>query len=139
MIDLDNFKLINEQLGHEVGDAVLRDLGRLFGSHLRSSDFITRYAGDEFVAVLQAGPEEALDLIQRLQKLIEQRDFGPVGAAVRLGVSAGCASFGLDGATLDELLIAADRAMHADKARRKAASSRTDTSGKLSIDQFRIM
>jgi diguanylate cyclase (GGDEF)-like protein/putative nucleotidyltransferase with HDIG domain len=139
MMDIDGFKSINDQLGHQVGDAVLRDLGRLFASHVRSSDYMARYAGDEFVAILQAGPDEAVDLVQRLQKLIDQRNFGPPGATIRLGISAGCASFGADGTSFDELLIAADRAMHADKARRKAAISRADTSGKLAIDQYRIM
>jgi len=139
IMDIDGFKAVNDQLGHQVGDAVLRDLGRLFASQVRSSDFMSRYAGDEFVAILQAGPEEAMDLVQRLQKLIDHRDFGPPGACVRLGISAGCASFGDDRTSLDELLIAADRLMHADKARRRAATSRADSSGKLTIDQYRVM
>jgi diguanylate cyclase (GGDEF)-like protein/putative nucleotidyltransferase with HDIG domain len=139
MMDLDGFRPINDQLGHEVGDGVLRGLARLLASQLRSSDFITRYGGDEFVAILHAGPEEAADLVQHLQKMIEQRDFGPPGVSIRLGMSMGCSTFGPDGTNLDELLIAADRAMYADKARRKAAISRANTSGKLTIDQYRIM
>jgi diguanylate cyclase (GGDEF)-like protein len=139
MMDLDGFRHINEQVGHQMGDAVLRDLGRLFASQARSCDFMTRYAGDEFVAILQAGPEEAADLVHRLQKVVEERGFGPLGGTIRLGISAGCASFGPDGSTLDELLLAADRAMYADKARRKAAIARGENSGKLESDQYRIM
>jgi diguanylate cyclase (GGDEF)-like protein len=139
MMDIDGLKSINDQLGHEVGDAVLRDAGRLIASNLRSSDFMTRYTGDEFVAILQAGTEEAGDLVRRIQKMVEAKDFGPPGATIRLGISAGCASFGAEGTSLDELLIAADRAMHLDKARRKAAVSRMDNSGKLATDQYRIM
>jgi diguanylate cyclase (GGDEF)-like protein len=139
MLDLDGLKSINHQLGHEVGDAILRDLGRLFASHVRSSDFVARYAGDEFVAILQAGPEEAIDLARRLQRLIDQKDFGQPPALTRAGISVGCASFGADGTSLDELLIAADRSMLADKARRKAAVSRTEGTGKLAFDQYRIM
>src|SRR5262249_14103601 len=139
MMDIDGFKGVNDQLGHQVGDAVLRELGRLFASQVRPLDFVTRYSGDEFVAILQAGPEEAVDLIQRLQKLIDHRDFGPPGASIRLGISAGCASFGDDGTSMDELLIASDRLMHADKARRRAATSRTEGSGRLAIDQYRVM
>jgi diguanylate cyclase (GGDEF)-like protein/putative nucleotidyltransferase with HDIG domain len=139
MMDVDGFRHINEQVGHQMGDAVLRDLGRLFASEARSSDFVTRYSGDEFVAILQAGPEEAADLVQGLQKTIEERGFGPLGGTIRLGLSAGCATFGPDGMTLDELLLAADRAMYADKARRKAAISRMENSAKLENDQYRIM
>jgi diguanylate cyclase (GGDEF)-like protein/putative nucleotidyltransferase with HDIG domain len=139
MLDVDGLKSINHQLGHEVGDSLLRDLGRLFASHVRSSDFVTRYAGDEFVAILQAGPEEALDLARRLQRLIDQKDFGQPPALTRVGISVGCSSFGADGISLDELLIAADRAMLADKARRKAAVARSQDTGKLFLDQYRIM
>jgi diguanylate cyclase (GGDEF)-like protein/putative nucleotidyltransferase with HDIG domain len=139
LMDLDGFRHINEQVGHQMGDAVLRDLGRLFASETRPSDFIARFTGDEFVAILEAGAEEATDLVHRLQKTIEEKGFGPLGGTVRLGMSAGCATFGPDGTSLDELLLAANRGMYADKARRKAAISRGQNSGNLEVDQYRIM
>ena len=139
MMDVDGLNSINHHLGHDTGDAILRDLARLLVSQVRSSDFVTRYGGDEFVAIFQAGLEEALDLARRLQRLIDQRDFGQPPALTRVGISVGCSSFGGDGTSLDELLIVADRAMLADKARRKAALSATSSTGKLTLDQYRIM
>ena len=139
MMDVDGLNSINHQHGHDAGDAILRDLARLFVSHVRSSDLMARYGGDEFVAIFEAGPEEAIDLARRLQRLIDQRDFGQPPALARVGISVGCSSFGADGTSLDELLIVADRAMLADKARRKAALLGTGSTGKLALDQYRIM
>src|SRR5262249_2787806 len=84
-------------------------------------DFISRYAGDEFVAVIQVGPEEIREVAVRIQKAVDQRGFGFGNVKIDVGVSLGWACFGIDGLTLDELLLAADRAMYADKGRRKAA------------------
>src|SRR5207244_8505220 len=52
MMDLDGFKAINDRFGHQAGDRLLRELAELLLSHVRSSDFLSRYAGDEFVAIL---------------------------------------------------------------------------------------
>ena len=68
---------------------------------------------------MQAGAEEAREAMARLQKAIDRHEFGFNGNRAMLGVSIGCASFGADGELFDELLLAADRAMYADKARRK--------------------
>jgi putative nucleotidyltransferase with HDIG domain len=55
MMDLDGFKAVNDRFGHQAGDQLLRDLSVLLMAHIRSSDFVSRYAGDEFVAILQVG------------------------------------------------------------------------------------
>jgi diguanylate cyclase (GGDEF)-like protein/putative nucleotidyltransferase with HDIG domain len=139
MMDLDGFKAVNDRLGHQAGDQLLRELTALLLSHIRSSDFIGRYAGDEFVAILQVSQDEAQELSQRLQLAIDRHDFGFAGSKLFIGVSVGWATFGLDGETLDELLLAADRAMYSNKARRKALFAESNSLTTNDLGQYRVM
>ena len=120
MMDLDGFKAVNDKLGHQAGDQLLKELSAILLSQIRSSDFISRYAGDEFVAVLQAGEEEVQEAALRIQRALDRHDFVLANSKLFVGLSVGWACFGTDGNTLDELLLAADRAMYADKTKRKA-------------------
>ena len=139
MMDLDGFKDVNDKLGHQAGDQLLIEMSRLLLAQVRSSDFIARYAGDEFVAILQVSPEEARDMIFRLQRAIERHDFRFNRADLTMGVSAGLATFEIDGNTLDELLLAADRAMYDDKMARKsrAAAAKGGNSKPLNTSDLR--
>jgi diguanylate cyclase (GGDEF)-like protein len=119
MMDLDGFKAVNDGYGHHAGDQVLKELGALLQAQVRACDFVSRYAGDEFVALLQVGNEEADELVRRIQKGIDKHQFGFAGSRLTVGVSVGWACFGTDGNTIDELLLGADRAMYIDKAKRK--------------------
>ena len=139
MMDLDGFKAVNDKFGHQAGDQLLRELSVLLLSHIRSSDFVSRYAGDEFVAILQVGQEEVQELAARIQRAIDRHDFGFQGAKLFIGISVGAASFGVDGETLDELLLAADRAMYADKARRKALFAQSNSLTTNDLGQYRVM
>ncbi|HKP85225.1 MAG TPA: diguanylate cyclase, partial [Blastocatellia bacterium] len=121
MMDLDGFKGINDTLGHQAGDQALKDVAQLLSKQIRGTDFLSRYAGDEFVAILQVHPDEVRELVHRLQAAIDKHDFGIKEPGIVLGVSIGWACYGTDGDTLDELLIAADRAMYGDKFKRKSA------------------
>jgi diguanylate cyclase (GGDEF)-like protein len=89
-------------------------------SQLRVEDFLSRYAGDEFVALVHTGAVEARELIQRLQQAVDSYRIGTNGTSTSVGISVGWACFGADGESFDELLLAADRAMYTDKLRRKA-------------------
>ena len=53
MLDLDDFKFVNDTFGHKVGDKMLREMARIIQGQLREYDFLARYAGDEFVAIVQ--------------------------------------------------------------------------------------
>ncbi|HZM86309.1 MAG TPA: HD domain-containing phosphohydrolase [Blastocatellia bacterium] len=119
MMDLDCLKKLNDTFGHDAGDAALRRVGGLLSHQLRPRDFLSRYAGDEFVALVQIGAVEVRELVQRLQRVVDDYKFGSDSANRMIGVSVGWACFGADGNSLDELLLAADRAMYADKMRRK--------------------
>ena len=139
MMDLDGFKAVNDRFGHQAGDQLLRELSELLLSHIRSADFVSRYAGDEFVAIMQVGQEEIQELAQRIQREIDRHDFGFQGSRLFIGLSVGSANFGVDGETLDELLLAADRAMYADKARRKALFAESNSLTTNDLGQFRVM
>jgi diguanylate cyclase (GGDEF)-like protein/putative nucleotidyltransferase with HDIG domain len=139
MMDLDGFKGVNDRFGHQAGDYLLMELARLLLAQVRSSDFVSRYAGDEFVAIVHAGPEEAQELVRRIQRKVDQQDFGFGITSGTVGISIGFATFAVDGETFDELLIAADRAMYTNKARRKAMLAETGELKQLDSGQYRVM
>ncbi|HEX8091875.1 MAG TPA: diguanylate cyclase [Blastocatellia bacterium] len=139
MMDLDGFKRINDTLGHQAGDDVLVEVAHMLSGHIRSTDFLSRYAGDEFVALLQVSQGEVRELVLRLQRAIDTHDFGIKDSGMYLGISAGWASFGTDGDTLDELLLAADRAMYGDKFRRKALLAESDFGKRPDTTYYRVM
>lgn len=123
MLDLDGFKAVNDTYGHKVGDRLLKDISKVMRRELRDYDFLARYAGDEFVAVIPETDRAAvIELCQRIERAVRgyRLDVGE-GKFTGVGVSLGAASYPRSGETLDEVLIAADKAMYAVKQRRKAA------------------
>jgi diguanylate cyclase (GGDEF)-like protein/putative nucleotidyltransferase with HDIG domain len=138
MMDLDGFKAINDTMGHKAGDEALREMAQILSRHIRSSDFLCRYAGDEFVAIVQANATEVVELVGRLQRSIDQHSFGDGSSIVYLGISVGWASFGSDGDTLDELLLTADRTMYANKLKRKATMPETEGK-RVATGHYRLM
>jgi diguanylate cyclase (GGDEF)-like protein/putative nucleotidyltransferase with HDIG domain len=123
MLDLDDFKKVNDTFGHKIGDRMLREVGNLIQSQLREYDFLARYAGDEFVALLpDLTVQQADELRARIESVV--RGFSlSVRAQTRanVGISIGASVFGADGDTLDQLLIAADQAMYRAKNAHKTA------------------
>ncbi len=121
MIDLDGFKKVNDTFGHKVGDAVLREVSKVMRSQLREYDFLARYAGDEFVAILpETTNEEIQELIQRIEHAVNRFALPVEGDRfATVGVSIGAATYPKNGETLDAVLIAADVAMYSTKALHK--------------------
>jgi len=126
--DLDGFKAVNDNLGHEAGDRVLQATAARLRRALRMSDFVARLGGDEFVAALPEAPTPAAlaMLIERLQNEIMKAPIPELrDGAIR--ASIGTATFPADGETVDSLLSAADRAMYeikqAGKQRRAALAA----------------
>lgn len=121
MIDLDGFKKVNDTYGHKAGDAMLREISKVMRSQLRDYDFLARYAGDEFVAILpETTKSEIHDLVHRIEFAVKEFAL-PIGddKFAKVGASIGSASYPQNGETLDQVLIAADVAMYAVKAARK--------------------
>jgi diguanylate cyclase (GGDEF)-like protein/putative nucleotidyltransferase with HDIG domain len=117
MLDVDEFKQVNDTFGHKTGDKMLREVARLLQTQLREYDFLARYAGDEFVAIVQdLVGDQVNELTERIERTI--RTFSLHVRAehhARVGISVGSATYGVDGETLDQLLIAADQAMYSAK------------------------
>jgi len=81
--------------------------------------------------LLQVRPDEAREVVERIQNSVDNYDYGVGVSGASIGISIGWACYGTDGHSLDELLLAADRAMYADKNRRKAlAPSSSETQGR---------
>jgi diguanylate cyclase (GGDEF)-like protein len=93
MIDLDNFKKINDVNGHHAGDAVLQDICKLLPSLVRKSDYLARYGGDEFVLVLpDTTLSSAVQLAEKLRKRIEMHETRLSDNSIRVTASFGVAS-----------------------------------------------
>jgi diguanylate cyclase (GGDEF)-like protein len=113
ILDLDNFKEINDTAGHEAGDLALRLLADSVRANLRAVDTAVRYGGDEFVVILpQANIQGGLVVGERLRSRIEQIEVPGFG---RLTASLGLATFPVHGSSRDTLLQAADRALYTSK------------------------
>jgi diguanylate cyclase (GGDEF)-like protein len=121
VIDVNDFKEINDSYGHHVGDRTLREVGHVLRNGIRTYDICVRYAGDEFVTVLAGcGRAEAEAKRQELQDAVAGIVLEPhAGRLLTLSISAGVAVFPLDGESHEALLAAADRRMYLDKAARK--------------------
>lgn len=114
--DVDYFKEVNDTYGHQIGDKVLREAGRVILSNLRKIDFPCRYGGDEIIILLpQATGEEARRLAQRLSsELSELRIPVPFSKTkeLRVTLSIGVSTFPQDASTMDALLEKADDALY---------------------------
>jgi diguanylate cyclase (GGDEF)-like protein/putative nucleotidyltransferase with HDIG domain len=114
MLDLDEFKNVNDTFGHKAGDKMLREMANIIASQLREYDFLARYGGDEFVALVQEVVGSQVDeLCLRIENAVSKFSL-MVGRNrfARVGISIGTATFGIDGETLDQLVIAADQKMY---------------------------
>ena len=123
MIDLDDFKAVNDGHGHQKGDAALYAVASAIRNHVRGSDFCARYGGDEFVAVLSGCDRaEAEQRARDLQSAVGQIEVDSPHGRLHLGISVGVSVFPDDGATIDALITAADRRMYLDKSARRMMS-----------------
>ncbi|HXI79310.1 MAG TPA: diguanylate cyclase [Verrucomicrobiae bacterium] len=114
MLDLDDFKLVNDTFGHVLGDEVLRFTADLIRRTLRGSDVPARYGGDEFAILLpDASPDEAALTAERLTTAFAETAFSTAsGLAVPIGISVGAATFPVDGRTAAELIAVADAGLY---------------------------
>ncbi|MET4027000.1 diguanylate cyclase [Marinobacter sp. MBR-99] len=112
VIDIDLFKKINDSFGHKAGDRVLQLVAREMKSRLRSTDFIARFGGEEFVLLLpETGLEAARDVVEQFREHVGKLPFHFGGKPVSITFSAGVSEF-RDGDTEDAVFDRADRALY---------------------------
>ena len=113
LIDIDNFKTINDRYGHQAGDGVLIDISRILTSDLRELDVCTRYGGEEFIIVLpHTGEDEAYDIAERIR--LKTMTF--FDSTIHLTISLGLATITPNMVSVVELIKIADEALYASKA-----------------------
>ena len=129
MLDLDNFKGINDSLGHDAGNEILRGVARLLANTTRTVDtvlrvkeretagaIVARYGGDEFEVILpEAGKDGILVVAQRILEAMDKAAFSYQGKPVKVAFSIGGACFPDDAATHHELILRSDEALYAAK------------------------
>lgn len=136
MLDLDGFKAVNDNFGHKAGDQMLKEIARVISEQLREYDFLARYAGDEFVAIIpETDGLEINELCARIEDGIRKFTL-PVGKDqfTQVGVSIGTANFPKNGESLDQIVIAADKAMYAVKDIHKRKSEPASVNSHEMID-----
>jgi diguanylate cyclase (GGDEF)-like protein len=136
-IDVDDFKSINDRYGHAMGDRVLASVAGVIRKELRQMDILTRYAGDEFVAIMpMASTSMAASIGERIRNAVEEQKFTVrKGTVAHLGISFGVACYPEDGETTEELLTEAARKMQSNKHSRKTVISLLN-SPMSAIDSF---
>ena len=114
MADIDQFKRLNDEFGHVLGDEVLRQVSSLFHQQVRKIDVVCRYGGEEFAILLtQTSAQHAINIAEKLRKIVANWQFPGVPRTVT--ISAGAAAFPDQGSTRDDLVRAADNALYAAK------------------------
>ena len=117
MIDIDNFKKLNDSLGHHFGDMILTQLANIIKESSRENDYVCRYGGEEFSVILtKTNKEQALLIAERLREKISNYQFyDTAGHSIKLTVSIGIAEFPKDTKSKEELVQLADKAMYTAK------------------------
>ena len=121
-MDLNGFKQVNDTLGHHAGDEVLRTLAERLGSAVRDDELISRYGGDEFVALLSMlrHPTTEVQAFMERMRLTLAEPIRVEAGAVKVGASLGASVYPHDGSNAEQLLHHADAAMLSMKGTRAA-------------------
>ena len=115
MLDIDRFKLLNDQCGHHVGDHILREVAAILQRDMRDFDTLARYGGEEFVIILpDTDPQGALRVAQRIRQNVEGARFrhNALPAVEQVTISIGIAVYGRDTRYKRELIELADAALY---------------------------
>ena len=116
MIDIDHFKVVNDQYGHPVGDQVLQFMASELNSAVRGADIVGRYGGEEFAIFLSGTDGKgAMELAQRLRKTIKKMPFYIKENEIRITISLGVAEYNENNPNLETLFARADQALYVAK------------------------
>lgn len=128
MLDLDGFKAVNDSFGHKVGDELLGGVSGVIREQLRDYDFLARYGGDEFVALIPETEQcDVVDLCRRIEDAVSSYCLRVGEKEARVGVSLGAAGYPESGTSFDQMIIAADKIMYERKMERKKLRAASNT------------
>jgi diguanylate cyclase (GGDEF)-like protein len=119
MMDLDNFKAVNDTLGHQMGDQVLRDVAARLREQMRRSDRVFRFGGDEFVIFATHAPDAARSVRERVMRVIADIDLDWQKRSIPARLSVGFATWPAEAEDFPALLALADQRMYSTKAKHK--------------------
>ncbi|HPZ09938.1 MAG TPA: sensor domain-containing diguanylate cyclase, partial [Candidatus Eremiobacteraeota bacterium] len=127
ILDIDFFKIVNDNFGHPQGDALLKQVGGLIKSVTRDNDIICRYGGDEFtVTCINTNRTEAILIAERIRQAVEEYDFIAGNKVVKVTISGGVASYPEDCDAKKDLVVIADETLYeAKKGGRNRIAHRT--------------
>ncbi|WP_457638737.1 putative bifunctional diguanylate cyclase/phosphodiesterase [Persephonella sp.] len=118
LLDIDDFKAVNDTYGHTIGDIVLKKIAYLIAEEVRETDKVGRYGGEEFIVILpETSVDNAVKLAERIRRKISEFSFEINNYVLTITVSIGVAGLGEHGKTFEEILQAADLALY--EAKRK--------------------
>lgn len=142
LLDVDHFKSINDTYGHQAGDFVLKNIGRVLMDTVRNTDIVARYGGDEICVIATVtGRESTVELAERLRSLVDATDIVPVDEGkgrhlIHVTVSIGVAALDRDIKTAGELLKRADIALYCAKSQGR---NRVVAAGEISPDDENVV
>lgn len=115
MLDMDHFKAVNDEYGHDIGDKVLKELARILNENLRESDIIVRYGGEEFMVLLMGVDDEqkALEVAAKIGEKVRENEIDVyAGATIKKTISIGLSMFPDDSSNFDTVIKNADIALY---------------------------
>lgn len=116
IMDVDHFKKVNDTFGHKGGDTVLKAMAELFLSHVRASDIVCRYGGEEFIFLMPGATlAKAAERLEELRKTIEAKQIIHNDKTIRITVSIGVASYPIHGDNDESILLVADDMLYCSK------------------------
>ncbi len=116
MLDLDDFKMLNDNFGHQTGDCVLKEVASVLKKSSREIDFVCRYGGEEFAIILtNTSRKQAFSIAERLRKNIETHQIGLLPKGMTVTASLGVSTYPDDAQDKTDLIGMADKAMYVAK------------------------
>jgi diguanylate cyclase (GGDEF)-like protein len=114
MLDVDDFKLINDTYGHQVGDSILMQLADLLQNNVRETDTVARFGGEEFIILMpNTSVEEGYSFAERIRKTIMEKVFSVGSVTLQITSSFGVSSMGdINSQNLEDYYLLADRALY---------------------------
>ena len=113
MLDVDYFKKVNDTLGHQAGDELLKGVARILKNSVRAADLVIRYGGEEFLILLQdVDPEHLLQVAEKIRAKVEEQEFQLPGHVLHKTISIGASLMPEDGDTLWQVIKFADVALY---------------------------